>query len=175
MPNWCENRVYIEAPPEDIEAILMAVNNDDDKNLLHYLRPEPEQEVEETAVVLPSWYGWRVQHWGTKWDVQAEVVSHSVSDGWINLAFDSAWSPPLEALYYWESAGEGRSFNIRYIEWGMAFCGEADSSGYSEHFTIPVTVADVQAQIPIDLDEEFGISEMVAQWEAEEAEETAEA
>lgn len=171
MPNWCENRVYIEAPSEDIEAILMAVNNDDDKNLLHYLRPEPEHTIEEQPIVLPSWYGWRVEHWGTKWDVQAEVVSHSVEGGWINLAFDSAWSPPIEALYYWESKGEGRSFNIRYIEWGMMFCGEVDSSGLNEHYNIPSTVADVQALIPVELDEEFGISEGVADWEHEEEEE----
>jgi hypothetical protein len=174
MPNWCENRVYIEAPPEDIEAILMAVHNaDEEKRLLNYLCPEPEHPVEETDGVLPSWYGWRVEHWGTKWDVQAEVVSHSVADGWINLAFDSAWSPPIEALQYWESQGEGRSFNIRYIEWGMAFCGEADSRGLNDYFNIPSTVAEVQELIPLELDEEFGIYENVAQWE--ESEETEDA
>jgi hypothetical protein len=121
---------------------------------------------------MPNWYSWRVSNWGTKWEVSAEIISHSVEDGWINLAFDSAWSPPLEAFYAWEAAdSESRSFNIRYVEWGMAFCGEADSRGINETYSIPLTAAEVQELIPVDIDEEFGISDNVAQWESEEAEE----
>ena len=174
MPNWCENRVYIEASPAEIEAILTAVQSEGDKGLLSYLCPEPEYGPEIEGE-MPNWWNWRVANWGTKWEVSAEVFSHSVADGWMNIAFDSAWSPPLEALYHWEESVEDRSFNIRFIEWGMGFCGEADSSGYNENFSIPATVAEVELQIPSEIDEEFGISEMVAQWEAEEAEETAEA
>jgi hypothetical protein len=44
------------------------------------------------------------------------------------------------------------------------FCGEADSDGYNQHFSIPQTVAEVQEQIPIELDEEFGISDNIVQW-----------
>jgi hypothetical protein len=172
MPNWCENRVYIEAPPEDIQAILMAVRSSDENGLLNYLCPEPEHD-KDIEGEMPSWYSWRVNNWGTKWEVSAEIVSHSVADGWVNLAFDSAWSPPLNALYHWEASGENRSFNIRYIEWGMAFCGEADSYGINESYDIPTTVAGVQELIPIDLDEEFGISDSVAQWEQEEQESVA--
>ena len=175
MPNWCENRVYLEASPAEIEAIIMAIQSDDDdeKGLLNYLRPEPEPGPEIEGE-MPHWWNWRVANWGTKWEVSAEIVSHSVIDGWINLAFDSAWSPPLEAFYAWEAQSpETRSFNIRYIEWGMAFCGEADSNGINETYSIPTTAADVKEQIPIDIDEEFGISDSVAQWESEEAEEQA--
>jgi hypothetical protein len=168
MPNWCENRVYIEASPAEIEAIIAAVQNDGDKGLLHYLRPEPEHGP-DTEGEMPNWWRWRVNNWGTKWEVQPEVTSHSVADGWINLVFDSAWSPPLQAFYAWEeSDSESRNFNIRYIEWGMGFCGEADSRGTDETFQIPLTVAAVQEQIPIEIDEEFGISDNIAQWEADE-------
>jgi hypothetical protein len=168
MPNWCENRVYLEASPAEIEAIIMAVQSDGDKGLLNYLRPEPEHGPEIEGE-MPNWWNWRVDNWGTKWEVHAEVVSHGVSDGWINLAFDSAGSPPLKAFYAWEEADSGtRSFNIRYIEGGMAFCGEADSRGINDHYNIPMTVAAVQQEIPVELDEEFGISDTIAQWEEEE-------
>ena len=172
MPNWFENRVYISSSSDDIEAIIAAIQGQDDTNgLLSYLRPEPEY-AEESETHMPNWWSWRVANWGTKWEVTAEIVSHSVSDGWINLAFDSAWSPPIEALDHWESQdSETRSFNIRYIEWGMGFCGEADDEGSNESFSIPLTVEAVEELIPVDIDEEFGISEMVAQWEEEEAEE----
>jgi hypothetical protein len=36
-----------------------------------------------------------------------------------------------------------------------------------EHFSIPGTVAEVQEKIPEELDNQFGISDAVAQWEAE--------
>jgi hypothetical protein len=42
MPNWCENRAYIETTPEEIAAIVAAIQSEGDKNLLNYLRPEPE-------------------------------------------------------------------------------------------------------------------------------------
>jgi hypothetical protein len=170
MPNWCENRVYLEASPAEIEAIIMAVQSDDDKGLLNYLLPEPEHGPEIEGE-MPNWWLWRIANWGTKWEVSAEIISHSVEDGWINIAFDSAWSPPIAALDRWESQdSESRSFNIRYVEWGMAFCGEADSRGINETYSIPSTVAEVQQMIPIDIDEEFGISDNVAQWEQEEEE-----
>lgn len=169
MPNWCENVVYIESTPEEIEAIIAAISSDDEKNLLNYLRPEEAHSPENGDGVMPNWYSWRVNNWGTKWEVDAEIVSHSVADGWINLMFNSAWSPPIEALEYWElQDSENRSYNIRYIEWGMAFCGEADSKRGSDHFNIPSTVADVEALIPLELNEEFSISETVAEWGEEE-------
>lgn len=165
MPNWCENRVYLEAPESEIQSILEACRGEE-KNLLSYLRPEPEHPESE-AGEMPSWYDWRVDNWGTKWEVNADAYSHG--EGWVNIAFDSAWAPPIEALRHWqEQDSENRSFNIRFIEWGMAFTGEADSDGQDMTFDIPLTVEAVKEIIPAELDEEFGISDMVAQWEDEE-------
>jgi hypothetical protein len=172
MPNWCVNNVYIETTPEQIAAIVAAIQSDDDKGLLHYLRPEPDHGEENNSDIMPNWYNWRVANWGTKWEVQAEITSHSVEDGWINLYFDSAWSPPVNAFNYWASQGTHRQFNIRYIEWGMAFCGEADNWG-NDAYDIPTKAADVEATIPAELNEEFDIAYTVAQWEEEEETEDA--
>jgi hypothetical protein len=167
MPNWCENRVYLEASPSEIEAMLAAIQSDDDKGLLNYLRPEHESDQKG---IMPNWYNWRIEQWGTKWEVQAQIISYSVSDGWLNIMFDSAWSPPIKAFTAWQSVDpENRNFNIRYIEWGMMFCGEADSRGANDIYHIPPTVAEVQQTVPIDLNEEFGISDCIAQWKQEEA------
>jgi hypothetical protein len=40
-----------------------------------------------------------------------------------------------------------------------------------EHYVIPGTVAEVRETIPVELDEQFGISDNIAQWEAENEEE----
>jgi hypothetical protein len=174
MPNWCENRAYIETTPEEIAAIVAAIQSEGDKNLLNYLRPEPEHGP-ETEGEMPNWWNWRVNNWGTKWEVQAEIISHSVEGGWINLAFESAWSPPVDAFDYWASQAEDRRFNLRFIERGMMFCGEAGSNGDTFTINIPASVEEVEATIPIEINEEFEISDTVAQWFEEQEQEQAEA
>ena len=167
MPHWCQNVVYIEARPAEIEEIVEAINNGiDDEGLLNYFRPEPKhEETEESS--MPSWWTWRVENWGTKWEVQAEIVSHSVEGGWINLRFDSAWSPPIDALSFWCGQKEGRTCNLRYMEWGMMFCGEYDSQGEHDYYDIPATVELAKQLIPTELDDEFGIFESMTQWDEE--------
>ena len=54
-----------------------------------------------------------------------------------------------------------------YIEWGNAFCGEADSQTGDESFNIPLTAAEVINIIPDSLNEEFGIAENLEEWEKE--------
>lgn len=164
MPNWCENRLYIEAPESEILNILAAKDD-----LLKYLRPQPEQlDGELGDSILPAWYTWRIRNWGTKWDVQAEILPQSATA--LLIIFDSAWAPPIAALQHWQAQdSENRSFNLRFIEWGMAFCGEEDSDGTSYTLSIPLSVEECQKIIPPELDDEFGISDTVAQWEPEEA------
>lgn len=41
-----------------------------------------------------SWYGWHIQHWGTKWNAcSVEVVEEE--GGCIQVRFDTAWSSPV--------------------------------------------------------------------------------
>jgi hypothetical protein len=161
MTNWCENQVYIEATQSDIDQIISALET----GLLNCLRSEPEHEQAEGA--MPAWYDWRVANWGTKWDVKD--VNVSTGDGWVSLSFLSAWSPPIEALEYWQAQdSKNRSYNLRYIEWGNGFCGEADSRWeMHEQFNIPETAAEAEAMITDSLLEEFGIIENLELMEQE--------
>lgn len=162
MPNWCENHLYIEATESEIQNILAAKDG-----LLNHMRPEPEHS-EDVEGEMPQWYNWRVLHWGTKWEVQPEILPQS--DTALLIIFDSAWAPPIAALRHWhDQDSENRSFNLRYIEWGMAFCGEEDSDGTSYVVNIPANAKDCEEVIPIELDAEFGICDTVAQWETEDA------
>ena len=46
-----------------------------------------------------TWYGWRIEHWGTKWDLDPtsiQVVNDSAGD--YSLVFYTAWAPP-EGIY----------------------------------------------------------------------------
>ena len=55
------------------------------------------------------WYDWNVRNWGTKWDVavshddeypDTELLEHTSSgeDQWVVYKFNTAWSPPSEAM-----------------------------------------------------------------------------
>ncbi len=162
MPNWCENHLYIEASEGEILNILAAKDG-----LLNHMRPEPEHH-DDVEGEMPQRYNWRVSHWGTKWEVQPEILPQSNTA--LLIIFDSAWAPPIAALRHWHNQdSENRNFNLRFIEWGMGFCGEEDSDGTSYTLSIPLSVEECQTVIPPELDEEFGICDTVAQWEPEDA------
>ena len=124
MPNWCEATLSIDnITDEQTKRILAAATNE---TLLAEFLPEPNYSTtpvaktfpeitahhakteEERAVALlnaptisdSNWWDWRVQHWGTKWDVN-EVVADTTESG-LCIFFNSAWSPPgtewIEAL-----------------------------------------------------------------------------
>lgn len=160
MPNWCENSLYIEAPEEDIAAIKAAVA---EQALLNYLRPEPEH-LASSGGVMPTWYNWRVGNWGTKWEVNAEITGETENS--LYIYFDSAWSPPIEALQHWIDQSEDRIVDLRYIEWGMAFCGIFNNNE-NDYYNIPETEAEVIAIIPEELNEQFDIVDTLAQWRDE--------
>jgi hypothetical protein len=72
-----------------------------------------------------DWYSWRVNNWGTKWDVGGEDAFGErilPDDNTVVLSFDSAWSPPIE--FYIFMKGQGFHIRASYFEPGMAFCGD---------------------------------------------------
>ena len=65
---------------------------------------------------------------------------------------------------------QGYSVRAYYYEPGMAFCGIHDENGDECYDIGGYTSETVKESIPEDLDEMFGISECIADYEAEEAE-----
>jgi len=39
-----------------------------------------------------DWYDWSINNWGTKWDASTNDTDYD--DNWLNISFDTAWSPP---------------------------------------------------------------------------------
>jgi hypothetical protein len=112
-----------------------------------------------------DWYDWCVNEWGTKWDVGADGNPAQDIPGGLMLGFDSAWSPPIQAYGKLEDLG----FRIRamYYESGMAYAGVWDS-GEDDYYELGgMNSAEIAAELPSELDEAFGISESVAEWEEE--------
>jgi len=152
MPNWCENNLILEVPSKPIAEALscllhenkdsyesirtqMGLNipkYDEELGLLGFFMPMPEtyNNTDGEPGVVPDWYSWRVNNWGTKWDVNIENWERTENtDGTFtfNMSFDSAWSPPIgfyDYLHseYDNSSGE-YSVYATYIEGGMDFLG----------------------------------------------------
>jgi hypothetical protein len=114
-----------------------------------------------------DWYDWCVNEWGTKWDVGADGNPAQDIPGGLMLGFDSAWSPPCAA--YEKLTEMGFRIRAMYVECGMAYAGiwEDGQDDYYEYGGLDSK--GIAETLPVELDEAFGISESVAEWEAEEA------
>lgn len=141
MPNWCNNSVtFLHDDSSKVKAVAEALESGD--GLFSSFQPVAENEDQSEA-------------WGTKWDVtEAEIVD--ISEDGITLVFETAWGPPLGFYEHMESLGY--DVEATYCEWGMQFVGSYEN-GISESFDFD--------DMPEELDEIWGISEMLAEWEEE--------
>ena len=71
-----------------------------------------------------DWYSWRVNSWGTKWDVTESCIIDN-EDTEFAVSFDSAWSPPFPWLEYIAPQFPDLKFKMTYQEPGMGYCGVA--------------------------------------------------
>ena len=192
MPNWCNNTLELEH--EDPAMIERAKQAFADGKLLNEFAPVPESlhivsgrcgaddNPEQIALEAAQksnievhgykdWYDYCVNEWGTKWDVGGDDYNEPQQDtpNKITMSFDSAWAPPTTAMDKFEALG----FSVRlyYYEPGMAFAGIYED-GHDAYYDLGNMTSDqVAEEIPSELDEMFGISETIAEYEAEEAEE----
>jgi len=124
MPNWCMNNITVEH--EDSAMVDRFERAYNEGKACEEFLPVPKNE---DGTVFDGWYGWRVNNWGTKWDIGAKPEQYGLKatrvDNEITATFDSAWSPPV-GLY--EKLVElGYNVKATYWEAGMAYCGIWDN------------------------------------------------
>ena len=185
MPNWCNNTVTLEHEdpamiarakaafiagaflaefipvPESLQIVAGSVGDPDEQRKLE------EATARNIATHgYGNWYDFCVNEWGTKWDVGGGDGSYNDINGGIIVSFDSAWSPPIAA--YEKLMEQGFTIRAMYCESGMCFAGvwEDGSDDFYEYGGM--SSDEVAQQLPTELDEAFGISEMIAEYEDEE-------
>jgi hypothetical protein len=122
MPNWVNNELIITAEPEVINKIVAQVSAPFERRYYDHFKDETRTERIEKPfsfwnIVKPTdleayedakgksqdgpdhWYQWNIRNWGTKWDVN-DVYGGTIRDDGktISYAFDTAWSPPVDAI-----------------------------------------------------------------------------
>ena len=189
MPNWCNNNVCISHPdrskiealaqgirdgafcktvipvPEELDIVAGRVGDDNDPDQIALVEAE-KRNLEKYGA--SNWYDFCVNKWGTKWDVDPYDPSDIVVDEYndIYFGFDSAWSPPIGV--YEVLVEQGFSVEAMYYEPGMAYCG-VWQDGVDDYYDISgMSADDVKDTIPEHLDDNFGISECMREYEEQE-------
>jgi hypothetical protein len=185
MPNWCNNNLTLthEDPamiqraydalergeflsefipvPEDLQITAGRVGNDADAEQ-KALEAQTKANVKKYG--YGNWYDYCVGEWGTKWDVGADGTTDVHPDGkMLHTYFDSAWSPPINA--YEKLVELGFGVEAMYYEGGMGYAGTF-SNGADEELNLEGMGADEIEQNYPELDEAFGISESMREYES---------
>jgi hypothetical protein len=187
MPNWCNNTLTLEHEnpamvarakaaflngrlldefipvPTDLQIVAGSVGD-----AVEQAKLVEQTELNRVTHGYGNWYDFCVNEWGTKWDVGGDDGVLNDIEGGIIVSFDSAWAPPCAA--YEKLTEMGFKILAMYYEPGMAFAGvwEDGIDDYYEYGGLDS--AGIAEELPSALDEAFGISESVAEWEAENAE-----
>lgn len=156
MPNWCQNVVTLHH--SDVNMINRAVTAYNEDKLFNEFVPCPPEEEE-------NWYNWSLSNWGTKWEARSADNVERIDTNTIQLFYETAWAPPIE--FYNSMLEQGFQVSAYYYEPGMNFCGHYDID-YNDEYSIDGNSEWVENNIPEDINDIFGISESMKEWEEEE-------
>ena len=146
MPNWCSNTLMVtHKNTAMIDRVENAVNAD---------------SLFEEFAPLGEWqYDVAVEKWGTKWDINSgDVIDRN--ENTITVSFMTAWSPPIN--FYDELLAQGFEVHAEYFEPGVCFVGKY-IDGEDEEYSFET--ADLLEEIPEDLVENWGIRDMMEDWD----------
>jgi hypothetical protein len=127
-----------------------------------------------------AWWDWRVQNWGTKWDIGHDSSRDpaTLDSGGLSMWvwFDSAWSPPTDA--YVKLIELGYEITAYYNESGCCFCGKFED-GQDQCYSIDIPLEDDAAEwleenIPSDILNAFNLVESYQDWHEQEQEDAKE-
>lgn len=153
-PNWCSN--YLTISHKDPAMISRAKKAFEEGAFFNEFVPLPEDQKD-------NWYDWHCNNWGTKWDIANPFITCE-EKGCITVAFDTAWSPPIE--FYRKIEEQGFDVDATYHECGMGFLGEY-ANGNDDCYEYDFTDQNWRDNIPehliqdFNLDEEYELCEFV--------------
>ena len=190
MPNWCNN--HLTLTHEDPAMIKRAFDALERGEFLQEFIPVPKDLTETVSGFVgedkqaeheaqmesnlakhgyKDWYDFCVGEWGTKWDT-GESGNNDINPNdptMLTAGFDTAWSPPLTA--YEKLMDLGFSVKAGYYEGGMCYAGIWED-GVDDYYDLSeMNSTEVENTLPTGLDDLFGISECMAEYEAENEEE----
>jgi len=186
MPNWCNNNLTLEHDdpamikrafdalergeflsefipvPKELSETISGSFGDDERQTL--LEAQTQRNLEVYG--YGNWYDYCVNEWGTKWDCGEQGSSDIRPDGlMLHTYFDTAWAPPVAAYEKLESMGF--RVNAMYYEPGMGYAGSFSDGSCDDAELEGLSADDIEREYP-ELDEAFGIAEMMREYQEDE-------
>ncbi len=103
----------------------------------------PEEAItalmNKPQIYKDSWYQWRLQNWGTKWEFCDVTLNPDTDASEFDCSFSTAWSPPIEGLFRVSTMFPDALFTLFYREDGYDFTGVTflkDSKAFDQDFPI---------------------------------------
>jgi len=165
MPNWVFNTVDIHGTKEGIEEFRKEALeykspyvDGDDKFSFHAFITLPIEHIDDYKEVSGwvggkqsgesefNWYKWNSGNWGTKWDA-CNVDFVTDTDDYIQIRFDTAWSPPMPVFQAMVEKFPGLIFTIEWEEeqeWGGRAHGRGGVFEVIEEWDVPLSHADYE-------------------------------
>ena len=210
MPNWCNNQITITGPNSVIDKIEKIVKEEENidlsskekgetPGLLQFMAPMPKELLDTEAGPIAktkkekqarqkrmlefgaiNWYDWRVNNWGTKWEVcefygvdRQYLTEQSEGESTISFSFSSAWAPPIGAYEKFLENNSNCFIRAYYYEGGCDFMGLWEDGVDDCYAPSDYKSTDDfwQDGIGSTLDDVFNITESMAEYEAEQEEE----
>ena len=150
MPNWCYNRVRIDADSDQVDKLKeiyeIFENHSDPFNQILPIPdfknipnekgelPKLEQHKNDKGEVVwetynfpdgkndDRWYHWCIENWGTKWEPDMHGLEVQDYDT-LEITFNTAWSPPEGVITKLREKFPELSFQCFYDEPGMESAG----------------------------------------------------
>jgi|SRR5210317_676970 len=154
MPNNTDNRVILSHDDSQMIDKIYNIMNTEDTKLCQAIVP-----MDEKLLDGGDWYEWRLDNWGTKWDIY-ESSCDRIDANTLQLLFYTAWSPPTGIFD--KLVDMGYDVHARYLDEGWMYIGMYDN-GETIDFN---NVEDVISECP-ELDEEFDIRDMIEETDNE--------
>ena len=146
MPNNTDNRVILSHDDTQMIDMIYNLMNTEDTPLCQTIIP-----MDEKLLDGEGWYDWRVDNWGTKWEIY-DADCRRLNANTLELYFYTAWSPPFKVFD--KLVDMGFEVTARYLDEGWMYIGEyVDGDDWATD-----DVKSVVTERP-ELDEEFCISE----------------
>jgi len=143
MPNWCCNELAVIGKKEEVERFYNSFKDTNEFFENNIPTPKELADVKATFSKTPDseesnrlyekygatdWYYWRIENWGTKWDISELQLTEEDDNGDGNLKyycfrFDTAWSPPEEGIRKLSKLYKDVLFHLQFEEPGMCFEG----------------------------------------------------
>lgn len=131
MPNHTSNILTVKGPQEDVDKFIEENKNEESNLTFEKSLPTPPESLQSSKIkngVMPDWYSWRVDNWGTKWDC------YDVG-AWANntIHYYTAWSPATAFFANVSEKYPTLTFRHKFADEGGGFVGEETISQGEVH------------------------------------------